>query len=63
MTVDRTLPMAELARLGDSDLRTLERTTSKLADELQRQAKRYLRQADRMRKEQRRRTRDRRNAP
>lgn len=45
MTVDRTLPVAELARL---------------ADEAHRQAIRYQRQADRMRKEQRRRTRQRR---
>lgn len=50
MTVDRTLPVAELARLGDADLRHLERTTSKLADEAHRQALRYQRQADRMRK-------------
>lgn len=58
MTVDRQLPQAELVKLDDSDLRVLERATSKLADVTQRQAGRYQRQADRIRKELRRRHRE-----
>lgn len=57
MTVDRSLPQCELVRLPDADLRALERATSKLSDTVQRQAAQYQRQADRMRKELKRRKR------
>jgi len=44
------LTEADLARLPDDQLRTLERATSRMGDELQRRAASYQRQADRMRK-------------
>lgn len=44
------LTEADLTRLPDDQLHALERATSRMGDELQRQAARYQRQADRMRK-------------
>lgn len=44
------MTQAEMDQLSDEQLRTLERATQKLATELQRQAARNQRQADRMRK-------------
>lgn len=54
------LTQAELDRLSNDQLHALERATSRMGDELQRQAARYQRQADRMRKAMKTRNRDRR---
>lgn len=54
------LTQAELNRLSNDQLHALERATSRMGDELQRQAARYQRQADRMRKAMKNRNRDRR---
>lgn len=44
------MTQAEMDRLTDEQLHTLERATQKLGTELQRQAAHYQHQADRMRK-------------
>ena len=44
------MTQAEMGRLTDEQLHTLERATQKLGTELQRQAAHYQRQADRVRK-------------
>ncbi|MBN8262409.1 MAG: hypothetical protein J0L59_08800 [Xanthomonadales bacterium] len=52
------MTQADMDRMPDDDLRTLEKSTQKLADETQRQAAHYQRQADRMRKMIKQRKRD-----
>ena len=51
------MTQADMDRLTNEQLRGLEKATQKLANEVQRQAAHYQRQADRMRKAMQRRNR------
>jgi len=50
MSSPSAMEQKDIDRLDDDQIAALERTTQKLADETQRQAARYQRTADRLRK-------------
>jgi len=50
MRTPSAMEQKDIDRLDDEQIATLERATQKLADETQRQAARYQRTADRLRK-------------